>query len=82
MGSLRWVQSAVWVSDRWLGFADQWLGWWVWWLLLAPTGLMVCVYVALLMVCVCVCVCGSVCVVMGMDRLIGVSWVYVCGSMC
>ena len=36
------------------------------------------------MVCVCVCVCGggggSVCVVMGMDRLIGVSWVYVCGS--
>ena len=25
--------------------------------------------------CVCVCVCGSVCVVMGLDRLIGVSWV-------
>ena len=50
----------------------------VWWLL-APTGsidgLMVCV-------CVCVCVCGSVCVVMGLDRLIGVSWVCVCGSMC
>ena len=31
------------------------------------------VCVALLMVCVCVCVCGSVCVVMGLDRLIGVS---------
>ena len=73
---------AVWVSDRWLGFTDQWLGWWVCWLLLAPTGLMVCVCVALLMVCVCVCVCGSVCVVMGMDRLIGVSWVCVCGSVC
>ena len=46
----------------WLGFADRWLGWWVWWLLLAPTGLMVCVYVALLMVCVCVCVCVWLCV--------------------
>ena len=31
------------------------------------------VCVALLMVCVCVCVCGSVCVVMGLDRLIGIS---------
>ena len=40
------------------------------------------VCVALLMVCVCVCVCGSVCVVMGLDRLIGVSWVCVCGSVC
>ena len=40
---------AAWVSD-------QWLGWWVWWPLLAQTGLMVCVCVALLMVCVCVCV--------------------------
>ena len=62
----------------------------MWWLLLAPTGLMVCVCVALLMVYVCVCgfvdglmvcvyvcVCGSVCVVMGLDRLIGVSWVCV-----
>ena len=47
-------------------------------------GLMVCVcvcgFVDGLMVCVCVCVC--VCVVMGLDRLIGVSWVYVCGSVC
>ena len=34
---------AAWVSD-------QWLGWWVWWPLLAPTGLMVCICVALLMV--------------------------------
>ena len=25
-----------------------------------------------------VCVCGSVCVVMGLDRWIGVSWVSVC----
>ena len=47
---------ATWVSDRWLGFANRWLGWWVWWPLLALTGLMVCVCVALLMVCVCVCV--------------------------
>ena len=72
---------------------DWWLGWWVWWLLLAPTGLMVCVCVALLMVCVYVyvcgfvdvlmvyvCVCGFVCVVMGLDRLIDVSWVCVCGG--
>ena len=43
-------KSVAWVSDRWLG-------WWVWWPLLAPTGLIVCVCVALLMVCVCVCVC-------------------------
>ena len=36
------------------------------------------------MVCVCVCVCGSVCVVMGLDRLIGVLWVcvFVCGFVC
>ena len=51
-------------------------------------GLMVCVcvcgFVDGLMVCVYVCVCGSVCVVMGLDRLIGVSWVCVCvcGSVC
>ena len=50
-------------------------------------GLMVCVcvcgFVDGLMVCVYVCVCGSVCVVMGLDRLIGVSWVSICvlGSM-
>ena len=94
MGLLRWVsnrlgfKSAAWVSDRWLG-------WWVWWPLFAPTGLMVCVCVALLMVwwfvfvCVAllmdwwfvfVCVCGSLCVVMGLDRLNGVSWVCVCGT--
>ena len=30
-----------WVSNRRHGFADRWLGWWVWWPLLAPTGLMV-----------------------------------------
>ena len=29
-----------------------------------------------LCLCVCVCVCGSVCVVVGLNRLIGVSWVY------
>ena len=94
MGLLRWVsnqlgfKSAAWVSDRWLR-------WWVWWPLFAPTSLMVCVCVTLLMVwwfvfvCVAllmiwwfvfVCVCGSMCVVMGLDRLIGVSWVYVCGG--
>ena len=69
-------KSAAWVFDWWLRFADQWLGWWVWWPLLASTGLMVCVCVALLMVCV------FVCVVMGLDRMIGVSWVCVCGSVC
>ena len=42
--------------DQWLGIADRWLGWWVWWPLLALTGLMVCVCVALLMVYVYVCV--------------------------
>ena len=86
-----WVFSMAWVSnrrrgfvDRWLGFADWWLEWWVWWPLLAPTGLMVCVCVTLLMVCVCVWLCWwfdglcfCVCVVMGLDRLIGVSWVCV-----
>ena len=29
-----------------------------------------------------VCVCGSLCVVMGLDRLIGVSWVCVCVWLC
>ena len=29
-----------------------------------------------------VCVCGFVCVVMGLDRLIGVSWVSVCVALC
>ena len=52
----------VWVSD-------QWLGWWVWWPLLAPTGLCVaqCVWPLLIGVCgsidglvVCVYVCGFV----------------------
>ena len=51
-------------------------------------GLMVCVcvcgFVDGLMVCVYVCVCGSVCVVMGLDRLISVLWVcvFVCGFVC
>ena len=31
---------------------------------------------------VCVCVCGSVCVVMGLNRLIGVSWVSMCVALC
>ena len=44
-----WVFSTAWVSNRRRGFVDRWLGWWVWWPLLAPTGLMVCV-----------CVCGFV----------------------
>ena len=46
-------KSAVWVSDQWLGFADRWLGWWVWWPLLALTGLMVCVCVCVLCLIVC-----------------------------
>ena len=63
-------------------------GFWSVALLIGGMGLMVCVCVwpywwfgglclcvALLMVCVCVCVC--VCVVMGLDRLIDVSWVCV-----
>ena len=29
-----------------------------------------------------VCVCGSMCVVMGLDRWIGVSWVCVCVALC
>ena len=29
-----------------------------------------------------VCECGSVCVVMGLDRLVGVSWVFVCVALC
>ena len=43
-----------------------------------------CLCVALLMVWwfMFVCVYGSVCVVRGLDRLIGVSWVYVCGFVC
>ena len=52
-------------------------------------GLCVCGFVDGLMVCVCVCVCVAllmvcvcVCVVMGLDRMIGVSWVCVCGSVC
>ena len=48
--ALMGFKSAAWVSDWWLEFAYQWLRWWVWWPLLAPTGLMVCVCVALLMV--------------------------------
>ena len=73
---------AAWVSDRWLG-------WWVWWPLLAPTGLCMarCVWPLLIGVCgsidgLVVCVylsgfvdglCLFVCVVMGLDRLIGAS---------
>ena len=45
-------------------------------------GLMVCVcvcgFVDGFCLCLCVCVYVSVCVVMGLDRLIGVSWVCVC----
>ena len=31
---------------------------------------------------VCVCIWGFVCVVMGLNRLIGVSWVCVCVALC
>ena len=69
MGLLRWVsnrlgfKSVAWVSNWWLGFANRWLGWWVWWPLLAPIGLKVFVYGSVdgLMVCVCVCVWLCVC---------------------
>ena len=56
-------KSTAWVSDKWLGFANRWLGWWVWWPLLAPIGLKVFVYGSVdgLMVCVCVCVWLCVC---------------------
>ena len=63
----------------------------MWWLLLAPIGLMVggCGSIDGLCLCVCgfvdglvVCVCVCVCVVIGLDRWIGVSWVYVCGFVC
>ena len=91
-------KSAAWVSDWWLRFVDRWLGWlgvvaivgsnWFDGLCVCGSvdGLMVCVcvcgFVDGLMVCVYVCVCGSVCVVMGLNRLIGVSWVCVCGFVC
>ena len=45
-------------------------------------GLVVCVYVCGFVDGLCVCVCGSVCVVMGLDRLIGASWVSVCVWLC
>ena len=45
-------------------------------------GFCVCGSVDGLMVCVCVCVCGSMCVVMGLDRWIGVSWICVCVALC
>ena len=77
-----------WVSNRWHGFLIGGLGGgcsgrcWLWF-----DGLCVCGSVDGLMVYVCVCgfvdgLCLCVCVVMGLDRLIGVSWVCVCGSVC
>ena len=51
-------------------------------LLMVCVCVFVCGFVDGLMVCVCVCVCGSMCVVMGLDRLIGVSWVCVCVALC
>ena len=79
-------KSAVWVSDRWLGFADRW------------TGLMVCECGSVDGLCLCVALCFwfDVCVwhfvaglmlvfvfvcvgvVMGLGRMIGVSWVCAC----
>ena len=78
-----WVFFTAWVSnrrrgfvDQWLGFADRWLGWWVWWPLLAPTGLMVCLCVALLMVCVCVCCFVVVGLWLKWLVLLGFRWVF------
>ena len=58
---------AAWVSDRWLG-------WWVWWPLLAPTGLMVCV----------LCVCGFVVVGLWLKWLVilGFRWAFFFFSFC
>ena len=61
-----WIFVCV-CSDEFLGFKDLMV-------------LCVCVYsdgflCLFRCVCVCVCVWGSVCVVMGLNRLIGVSWV-------
>ena len=59
----------AWVSNWRRGFADRWLGWWVWWPFLAPTGLCVarCVWPLLIGLCgsidgfvVCVYVCSFV----------------------
>ena len=66
-----WVFSTAWVSNRQRGFVDQWLGWWVWWPLLALTGLMVCVCVALLMVCV---LCVWLCCGWVLAEVVGSSW--------
>ena len=37
-----WVSLEVWVILAWVSLA-VWFRWWVWWPLLAPIGLMVCV---------------------------------------
>ena len=67
------------------GFLFRWV-----FVLLGFSGLIIssnwfdglCVWLCLrfdgLCLCFCVCVCGSVCVVMGLNRLISVSWVYMC----
>ena len=61
----------------WLQLVYVWLG-----VCGSIDGLVVCVYVCGfvdgLCLCLCVCVCGSMCVVMGLDRLIGASWVSMC----
>ena len=90
------VEIMVWCGRSGRCHGWWWIGvvlwvWWVWWLLLAPIGLMVggCGSIDGLCLCVCrfvdglvVCVCVCVCVVIGLDRWIGVSWVYVCGFVC
>ena len=75
-----WVPTWISMRHRW------WVSLEVWWLLVAPIGLMVCVCVCVCVwlslwfdgLCLYVCVCVCVCVVMGLDRWIGVSWVCVC----
>ena len=57
-----WLQLVWW-------FVCVWFCWWF-------DSLCLCVWLCWWFVFVCVC--GSVCVVMGLDRLIGVSWVSVC----
>ena len=68
------VFSTAWVSNRRRGFVDRWLGWWVWWPLLAPTGLCVCDSVDGL----CLYVCGFVVVGLWLKWLVllGFRWVF------
>ena len=72
-----WVFSTAWVSNWRHGFVDRWLGWWVWWPLLAPTSLMVCVCAYSSVDGLYLCVCGFVVVGLWLKWLVilGFRWV-------